>query len=392
VTARGVGHQPAVSVRGVSAQTTWGATVRALVHLASSPPIPGPSHATTSDKQPKAHGDHDLRLEYNGTLKGSKDMVGSHPRRDGVVPPILWKIIIPAASGGTVYLLTSLTHQPQEWALMLSAFIGGVTLVVQFLVDFDRSLRDVEKRLAAHTTTMDDTVRVSFEKINTATATYSTIDASPVGPHLKRLVEDVTGLKDSFPRVALRLAQSEIERAARLIRELREGQTTYDGEDQDWLLTLVREAMTTIDATSTAAVDGGTKNFEDGFWASNLGQRYVWEQHGATERNVVIRRLFILSSPELAKDDKFLNLCRMQAEARIRVRILNSSEIPKRISGSQFDFILFDALMSYELILATRFEGDMPRVERTELIARPHHVQSRRALFEELWELGHTLD
>jgi hypothetical protein len=347
-----------------------------------------PSNAATGDKQPKAHSDHDLRLEYYETLKGSKDMAGSHPRRDGVVPPILWKMIIPAASGGTVYLITSLTHQPQEWALMLSAFIGGVTLVVQFLIDFDRSLRDVEKRLAVHTTTMDDTVRASFEKINSATATYS-----PVGPHLKRLVEDVTGLKDSFPRVALRLAQSEIERAARLIRELSEGQTTYDGEDQDWLLTLVREAMTTIDATSTAAVDGGTKNFEDGFWASNLGKRYVSEQHDAAEqRNVVIRRLFILSSPELARDDKFLNLCRMQEEARIRVRIINSSEIPKRISGSQFDFILFDALMSYELILATRFEGDMPRAERTELIARPHHVQSRRALFEELWELGHTLD
>jgi hypothetical protein len=44
------------------------------------------------------------------------------------------------------------------------------------------------------------------------------------------------------------------------------------------------------------------------------------------------------------------------------------------------------------VILATRFEGDMLRVERTELIARPHHVQSRSALFEELWELGRTPD
>ena len=72
----------------------------------------------------------------------------------GGVPPILWKIIIPAASGGATYLVSGLTHQPQEWALMLSTFVGGVILVVQFLIDFDRSLHDVEKRQARHAQTV----------------------------------------------------------------------------------------------------------------------------------------------------------------------------------------------------------------------------------------------
>jgi hypothetical protein len=61
-------------------------------------------------------------------------------RENNGVPPIVWKVLIPAASGGAVYLVSNLTHQSQEWALMLSAFIGGVVLVIQFLIDFDRSL------------------------------------------------------------------------------------------------------------------------------------------------------------------------------------------------------------------------------------------------------------
>lgn len=315
------------------------------------------------------------------------------PSRDGVVPPILWKTIISTVSGGAVYLISSLTHQPQEWTLMLSAFVGGVILVVQFLIEFDRSLRDIEKRLAIHTTMVDDTVRASFLKINTATAVYSTIETSPVGADIKQLVEDVTRIKDSFPKVALNLAQSEIVRVARLIRELGEGQAAYDGEDQDWLLTLTRVAMASIDATSTTAVDGGGENFEDGFWSTNLGLRYLDAQRDAANHGVIIRRLFILNSLKVADDPKFQKLCRMQIEAHITVRVLGSSEIPERLIRSQFDFILFDAMISYEAVAATRLDFEMkPHIANTQLFARPHHIQGRLALFNELWELGRALD
>lgn len=310
-----------------------------------------------------------------------------------VVPPILWKIIIPAASGGAAYLVSSLTHQPQEWSLMLSAFIGGVTLVVQFLIDFDQSLQDVEKRLALHTQTMDDTVQKAFLKINTATATYSAIETTPVGHDIGQLVQAATGLRDSSPDVALRLARSEIVRVARFIRELAEGQANYEGEDQDWLLTLAREAKQSIDATSTTAVDGGGTNFDDGFWTSGLGQRYLGVQRDAASRGVIVRRLFILTSPDLGNDSEFQKIYRMQIEAHITVRILAPSKIPTRRKHSQFDFILFDGQVSYEAIAATRFEpGDKPNIERTQLITNMDHVNRRHALFEELWELGQALD
>jgi hypothetical protein len=315
----------------------------------------------------------------------------SPPGNDGV-PPILWKIIVPAASGGATYLVSNLTHQPQEWALMLSAFVGGVILVVQFLIDFDGSLQDVEKRQAMHAKALDDTVQKAFLKINKATATYSTIEASPVGSDISKLVESAIKLGDSSPDVALCLARSEIGRMARFIRELGEGLATYDGEDQDWLLTLAREAKQSIDATSTTEVDGGGMGFDDGFWTTALGRRYLGAQRDAAMRGVTVRRLFILTSPDPANDPEFQEVYRKQIEAHITVRILASSKLPTWRGPSQLDFILFDGLVSYETISATRFKQDKPNIEQTVLNTKRDHVKGRHARFEELWELGYALD
>lgn len=275
---------------------------------------------------------------------------------------------------------------------MLSAFVGGVILVVQFLIDFDGSLQDVEKKQAMHAKALDDTVQKAFLKINTATATYSTIEASPVGSDISKLVESAIKLRDSSPDVALCLARSEIGRMARFIRELGEGQATYDGEDQDWLLTLAREAKQSIDATSTTEVDGGGMDFDDGFWTTALGRRYLGAQRDAAMRGVTVRRLFILTSPDPANDPEFQEVYRKQIEAHITVRILASSDFPTWRGPSQLDFILFDGLVSYETISATRFKQDKPNIEQTVLNTKRNHVKDRHLLFEELWELGHALD
>jgi hypothetical protein len=208
----------------------------------------------------------------------------------GRIPPVVWKVLIPAASGGAVYLVSNLTRQSQEWSLLLSAFVGGVTLVIQFLIDFDHGLRDVQKSFKLYKSGVDDTVQKSFQKINAATEAYSTIEASPVGPPIRQLIQDVHGFTDSSPDIALRLARSETDRLAHFLRELSEGQATYEGEDQDWLLALAHEARTTIYATSTTAVDGGGATYNDNFWTSSLGQRYLGAQRDAANRGVAIRR------------------------------------------------------------------------------------------------------
>lgn len=313
-------------------------------------------------------------------------------RRDRAMPPVFWKILIPVASGGSVYLASNVTHQTAEWGLLLSAFVGGVVLVIQFLIDFDRGLRDVERRLAGHTVGIDDIVRKNFMQISAATATYSTIDALPFGEQIIQLVEDAAGLTDSESSVVLRLAKSELSRVSSFMRQIAEGEAVRDGEDQDWLLALVQESTATIDATSTMAVDGGGQNFDDGFWTSSLGRQYLGAQRDAANRGVVIRRLFILNSLQQTEDPELRKICGMQSDAHILVRILAASEIPERRRGSLFDFILFDNLLSYEAIPASRIDPNIkPSVYSTRLIGRQHHVEARSALFEELWEFGRVV-
>lgn len=310
--------------------------------------------------------------------------------RERAVPPILWKILIPVVSGGAVYLVSNLSHQPQEWSLLLSAFVGGVTLVIQFLVDFERILQDVQKGMAQHMAGLDDIVEKGFAKMNVATKTYSTIEASPVSAHIERLVNNVTGLTGALPGVALRLARSEIDRVALFLQGLGGGLAVYGGEDQDWLLALVRETKETIDATSTTNVDGAGNNFDDGFWASSLGQRYLKAQREATTiRGVTIRRLFILS-PSKEDDPGFQDICKQQAKAGIDVRILDPSDIPHMHGSSVIEFIIFDSAVSYEAKPAWRpDEKAEARINTTELNARENDVQERCKLFEELWKSGH---
>ena len=137
------------------------------------------------------------------------------------MPPILWKMITSSACGGAVYLVSYLTQEPPEWSVLLSTFTGGIILVAQFFIDFDRNLRHIEGELASHKVEMTDIVRETFLKINSATSTYSAIEDSPLGDQVKLLIHGASELKDLLPDIVLRLARSEIDRAAFLLRAWR---------------------------------------------------------------------------------------------------------------------------------------------------------------------------
>jgi hypothetical protein len=308
----------------------------------------------------------------------ARERIRTDAQRGDVVPPIVWKILISLGTGGSVYLLSILAHQSQEWNLLLSVFVGGVILVVQFLIDFERSLEGTQK-------SMDHIVEEGFEKTAIATKAYSNIINSPVRVHVENLVENLTGLTDQLPGVAVRLARSEIDNVAQFLKGLTERRAVYDGEDQDWLLELTQEAKETIDATSTTDVDGGSKDFADSFWTSSLGQRYLRAQRDAAFRQVVVRRLFILNPSETSKPS-FQKICKEQVEAGIDVRILDPEDIP---SGHDYfiDFIIFDRAVCYEAIPARRREE--ARIVSTQLNVREKDVNDKCKLFEELWKSGH---
>jgi hypothetical protein len=305
--------------------------------------------------------------------------------RVGAVPPIVWKILVSLGTGGAVYLLSILAHQSQEWNLLLSVFVGGVILVVQFLIDFERSLEDNQKSMAEHAVGVNHIVEEGFEKTAVATKTYSGIMNSPVRAHIEDLVENLAGLTDELPGVAVRLARSEIDNVAQFIKGLTERRAVYDGEDQDWLLELTREAKETIDATSTTDVDGGSRDFADSFWTSSLGQRYLKAQGDAALRRVAVRRLFILDPSETTKPS-FQKVCREQAKAGIEVRILDPEDIPSE-HDYFIDFIVFDRAICYEAIPARR--RTEARIVSTQLNVREKDVNEKCKLFEDLWKSGH---
>ncbi|MDQ7904276.1 phosphatidylserine/phosphatidylglycerophosphate/cardiolipin synthase family protein [Phytohabitans sp. ZYX-F-186] len=320
---------------------------------------------------------------------------------------IVRKVVLTLFTSLIAYSVTNLTAQPDIYAVMLGAFVGGVTLVVDFLVEFDNRLKAVEKGqmevedgLTHHGDSTNALVRdrfnavermveEKFSKINEATALFGLVEASAVRTDLvTQLVRHSTQIDSSFPPIVYEFAQSEIERMTAFLKELGAGaDVTYDGEDRDWLLGLARTARISIDATSLTTVDAGGARYTDGgLWWSDLGQRYLEAQRDAIRRNVAVRRVFIVDQPHLASDSSLRQVCARQEEIGIQVRILDPSTNPRLRKSSLFDFVLFDKEISYETTPASRIEGDSrPTIVNTRLVRRPGRVSDLIRQFEELW-------
>lgn len=313
---------------------------------------------------------------------------------------IIRKVILTLITGGLAYFLTSLADQPAMYSVVFSVFVGGVTLVVDFLVEFDNRLKVVEDGLVAHSTrteafvrdkflTIERMVEEKFSKINEATELFGLVEASAVRTDLvTQLVRHSTRINPDSPPIVYEFAQSEISRISAFLRELGAGSdVTYDGEDRDWLLGLARNARSTIDATSLTTVDaGGARYTDDGLWVSDLGQRYLEAQRDAIRRGVGVRRVFIVDQPDLAKDSGLLAECARQHEIGIEVRVLDPTSNPRLRKSSLFDFVLFDKEISYETTPASRMEGDhRPTIVNTRLVRRRSRVQDLIKQYEELW-------
>ncbi|MEJ3745402.1 DUF6879 family protein [Actinomycetes bacterium KLBMP 9797] len=313
---------------------------------------------------------------------------------------IIRKVILTLMTGGFAYFLTSLADQPEMYAILFSVFVGGVTLVVDFLAEFDNRLKAVEDGLVAHSArteafvrdkflTIERMVEEKFSKINEATELFGLVEASAVRTDLvTQLVRHSTRIDPDSPPIVYEFAQSEISRISAFLRELGAGSdVTYDGEDRDWLLGLARNARSTIDATSLTTVDaGGARYTDDGLWVSDLGQRYLEAQRDAIRRGVGVRRVFIVDQPDLAKDSGLLAECARQHEIGIEVRVLDPTSNPRLRKSSLFDFVLFDKEISYETTPASRMEGDhRPTIVNTRLVRRRSRVQDLIKQYEDLW-------
>src|SRR4051794_3245324 len=173
------------------------------------------------------------------------------------IPTVVWKIIVTSAVGALAYFITNVTDQPEIWRLTVSVFIGGATLIVQYLTHFERRLEAVEKAFEQHTTAMREVVENGFEQINEATRFFGLVERSPVPTRaVTELVHHVTQLETGSQDIIHSFAEAEISRLAVLLKDLKADQVENEGEDHDWIVTLTHCPTATIDATSTSGDSG----------------------------------------------------------------------------------------------------------------------------------------
>jgi hypothetical protein len=134
---------------------------------------------------------------------------------------VFHKVVTTLGVGGATFLITNMLGQEIIWSVLLSVFISGVTLVVQFLAEFDKRLQGVEHNQNRHFGLVDDLIRNRFDSISEATELFGRVENSPVRIDLvKQLVRHAANLDGSTDQLIHRFAHSEIARVSDFMKGL----------------------------------------------------------------------------------------------------------------------------------------------------------------------------
>ncbi|MET7720521.1 DUF6879 family protein [Streptomyces mirabilis] len=306
------------------------------------------------------------------------------------IPPVLLKTLVTVVVATIAYVTTNLINEDQNklWQLAVSIVIGGATLIVQYMVDFERRLasvetgqqayaREVADRLTGHHHEMRTLVDRRFTDISEATELFDTLDHSMLRlDGVTRLARSATRVSSLGPGLVSAFAREEIDRLASVMENLTTMSADCPGENHDWLMALTKCTTGTMDATSSFV--------ERNYWDSEPALRYLQAQAEAiAQRGVKVRRLFIVQKPE-GVDPALLRLCEDQRNMGIDTRVVALSELPPNVRrGTTNDFVIFDETLCYEV------EPDLLHENaKTTLNAREDHLRQRVKRFRELWDVG----
>jgi hypothetical protein len=301
---------------------------------------------------------------------------------------VLRKVGITAAAGAIALIIQVAANQNTALSVTLSIVIGGVSLIVQFLLEFENRLAELERDQDRHARRVEDRLNKTFATVNEATQLFSLLEESALrADAVTQLVRNSTLIQPGSPPLIYLLAQNELARMSHFLKELGDGaEVTYDGEDRDWLLGLTNCAESTIDAVSMTTIDAGS-GLEGGLWTTDLGKRYLDAQsEAAHKRGVKIRRLLVLDQSVPPDSPAMASLCRKHQQASVEVKVLTPQDVPAQSQPSVFDFVLFDRAISYELTTGTWTTTDgVPIIVNTRLILQTARVEKRVTDFEKLW-------
>ncbi|GAA3818104.1 DUF6879 family protein [Streptomyces phyllanthi] len=327
-------------------------------------------------------------------MTGAQGATTTNPGRpEGIrVPPLLLKILITALVTILAYVLTNAIDEKQGemWKLTVSLVIGGSALIVQYLVDFERRLgqmetgqinrvREMKESLADHHRGMTELVDDRFARISEATELFSDVDSSVLrSDGVTSLARSATKVGRLNNELVNTFAGKEIDRLATLLENLSNRNADCSGENHDWLIDVTECIKHSLDAISTSV--------DRDFWNSEPAGRYLEAQSDAIERGVKIRRLFLVNTPDDI-DEMLTKICEDQNLLGIDAHIVALSELPHRARlGTKNDFIVFDEELVYKMGQDTQ---DV--VDRTILDARPAEIRECLRRFNGFWAATQNL-
>jgi hypothetical protein len=318
--------------------------------------------------------------------------------RPSLVRKVAWTATLGLAAFAVSALLDEAFQVSLVEQLLFTLIVGSVTLLVQYLAEFERTLGGLaeaqrrafetfEAQARERFSGFEDDFRAGFANIGEATELMAAMERSSVPKDRIMQVVRVTGaLTASVSPLALALADDVLRYAGATVKALGDGhEVFYNGEDRELLLGLAAHVRSEIRATSWATMSARGQEFEAGFWFTDLGGRYLDAQRSAAQRGVRIRRIFVYDSDEAVADDDFRRVRDMQLGAGVEVRLLNAGSLAA--DGSVSDFVLFDDDVSYETIPVAR-GLQSAWLLTTRLVFLPEAVRRRSTRFEELWRLA----
>ncbi|MET0491783.1 MAG: hypothetical protein ABW000_01500 [Actinoplanes sp.] len=299
---------------------------------------------------------------------------------------VVRKAVVTVVTGGLTFLITNALNQPQATSITLSILIGGIALMVRFLIEFEQRLAAVERLEAEGMADMRQLVGDAFSEISEATELFGLIEASALQTDLvTQLVRNSTQISPTSPPIVYHFVQAKIKETSEFLKQLAEsGTVTYYGEDRDWLLGLTKNATVSIDAISVAAVDHA-------LWGSEIGQRYLDAQRRVARGGIRVRRIFMLEHSAMANDPQVRRICAEQRRMDIDVRLLDWSAVPPPLRVQVRDLIIFDDTLAYETT-PTSGDAQVAQVAETRLVLTDSRVKECALLFRELWEVSRAAD
>ncbi|MGW4913520.1 hypothetical protein [Streptomyces sp. NPDC004270] len=286
------------------------------------------------------------------------------------VPPIVLKTLITVVVGTVAYVITNVIDQSQDelWKLAVSIIIAGSALIVQYMVDFEQRLTEVEHGRRTGTRKILD----EFARVHDVAEIIKGLDNSGMSTEdITRLIRSASEVGLHGPPIMRAFTRAEISSLSSVLTALTGMTAVWERDNIEWLIRLTQCARTTIDATSSSV--------DQAFWSTDPAGHYMEAQRKAMrEHDVRIRRLFIVETER--QRDALGPLCEQQRKRNIDVRVLVLSVSMARAVGATRDVVIFDSEVFLEFATDSQ-----QRFVKTSLDADSSRVGVEVLRFDDLW-------